>query len=127
MKRFITGFSLTALVLFAALVAKGDAPDAENAKTWDENATAESLGLEPLKLQDGFFPLFPWGGLGDTDTMIGSISECGFNMPGFISADALPTAQKYSMKAIIRFPAPLYAEGENVEEYEEKVKETIRT
>ncbi|MBQ3387605.1 MAG: hypothetical protein IJG60_00150 [Thermoguttaceae bacterium] len=125
MKRFITGFSLTALVLFAALVAKGDAPDAENAKTWDENATAESLGLEPLKLQDGFFPLFPWGGLGDTDTMIGSISECGFNMPGFISADALPTAQKYSMKAIIRFPAPLYAEGENVEEYEEKVKEAV--
>ena len=125
MKRFITGFSVTALVLAAALAVKGDAPDADSAKTWDENATAESLGLDPLQLQDGFYPLFPWGGLGDTDEMIGSISECGFNMPGFISADALPIAEKYSMKTIIRFPAPLYTEGEDVEAYGEKVKEAV--
>ena len=125
MKRFMIGFSLTALILTVALVARGEGPDAESAKTWDENATAESLGLEPLKLQDGFFPLFPWGGLGDSDEMLGSISECGFNMPGFISIDALPVAEKYSMKAIVRFPVPLYTEGEDVEEYGEKVKEAV--
>ena len=125
MKRFMTGFSLAALVLSAALAAMGDAPDAGSAKTWDENATAESLGLEPLELQDGFFPLFPWGGFEGSDAMIGSMSECGFNMPGFISADALPIAKKHSMKAIVRFPAPLYAEGEDAEAYEEKVKEAV--
>ncbi|MBQ3387604.1 MAG: hypothetical protein IJG60_00145 [Thermoguttaceae bacterium] len=125
MKRLMAGISLTALVLAAALTARGDTPDAERAKTWDENATAESLGLEPLKLQDGFFPLFPWGGFDDGDTIIGSMSECGFNMPGFISAGALPSARKYSMKAIIRFPAPLYTEGGDAEEYEKKVKEAV--
>ena len=125
MKRFMTGFFLAMLVLSAALAARGDAPDAGSAKTWDENATAESLGLKPLELPDGFFPLFPWGGFEDSDTMIGSMSECGFNMPGFISADALSIAKKYSMKAIVRFPAPLYAEGEDAEAYGEKVKEAV--
>ena len=125
MKRFVIGFLTLTLVLSAAFAAMGDAPDAGSAKTWDENATAESLGLNPLQLQDGFFPLLPWGRLGDGDAMIGSLSECGFNMPGFISADALPIAKKYSMKAIVRFPAPLYAEGEDAETYEEKVKEAV--
>ena len=125
MKRLTIGFLLTAFVLAAAFDAKGDAPDADRAATWDETATAESLGLEPLKLQDGFFPLFPWGGLEGTDKMLGSISECEFNMPGFLPIDALPIAKKYSMKAIVRFPAPLYTEGEDVEAYGEKVRQAV--
>ena len=125
MKRFMTGFFLMALVFSAALAAMGDAPDAERAKTWDENATAESLGLETLKLQNGFFPLFPWGSFEASDAMYGSISDCEFNMSGFLSTDAIPVAKKYSMKSIVRFPAPLYTEGDDAEAYGEKVKEAV--
>ena len=119
------GFSLMTLVLAAVPAAKGETADAGNAETWDENATAESLGLEPLQLQDGFFPILPWGKLAGSDAMIGSLSECGFNMTGFIPADALPAAKQYSMKVILRFPAPIYTADEDVEEYGEKVKEAL--
>ncbi|MBQ6619385.1 MAG: hypothetical protein IJH68_04490 [Thermoguttaceae bacterium] len=59
--------------------------------TWDENATAESLGLEPLILPEDFFPLYPWGaGVSDLETMAG----CGFPIPAFLNEKNLPAAKQ---------------------------------
>ena len=61
------------------------------APTYDPNATAESLGLEPLVLPDDFFPLFPWDHLAHWGAEyqpipegIASMAECGFTMSAFI-------------------------------------------
>ncbi|MBO7678235.1 MAG: hypothetical protein J6S75_01055, partial [Thermoguttaceae bacterium] len=59
--------------------------------TWDESATAESLGLEPLVLPDDFFPLYPWGAsVSDLENLAG----CGFPIPAFLYEKNLPAAKQ---------------------------------
>ncbi len=72
--------------------------------TWDENATAESLGLQPLVLPEDFYPLYPWGGhsygsesVGDFDKIV----DCGFSMPTFVSESDLPAARRAGLHSFI--------------------------
>ena len=93
---FMATFFLWALCGFAW------AQDQDAPKTWDENATAESLGLEPLTLPADFYPLYPWDHLPakyqPIDVAIASMAECGFTMPGFVSANEKALCETHGLK-----------------------------
>ena len=65
--------------------------------TWDENATAESLGLEPLVLPDDFYPLYPWGAHHFDNESVNDfekIADSGFSMSTFVFEKDLPAAKQ---------------------------------
>lgn len=92
------------LTILFALCAPAFAQDADAPKTWDENATAESLGLTPLKIDPDFYPLFPWGGVGESQEQVQSFADCNYNMTGFIGEGAIPVAEKIGLRALVSIP-----------------------
>ena len=76
--------------------------------TWDENATAESLGLEPLVLPDDFYPLYPWDRIswcapfGQTeDEGLKMIAECAFPMSAFVGERNMETCKNLGFRYIL--------------------------
>lgn len=81
---------LTWLALASASLCTAEAQEPEQ-PSYDPNATAESLGLEPWKAPEGLFPLFPWDHLASwgaqyqpLDQGIASMAECDFTMSAFV-------------------------------------------
>lgn len=73
----------------------------EQKQTWNTNATAESLGLKPFVVSSEFYPLFPWGNIGESEVLLRSIADCNYNMSGFIGEKSLPIAKKNGLKVIL--------------------------
>lgn len=98
---------LSSLLLFA-LCGFALAQDADAPKTWDENATAESLRLEPLVLPDDFYPLYPWDHMKSwsanyqpMDVALASMAECGFTMPGFVSTEEKALLESHGFRYMV--------------------------
>ncbi|MBQ9813359.1 MAG: hypothetical protein IJM54_08595 [Thermoguttaceae bacterium] len=100
------------------------AQDADRPTTYDPDATAESLGLEPYVAPDGFFPLFPWDFLdvwGDQyhpmEEGIKSMAECEFTLSGFVGdARGVKIAGENGLKCICRLPFKSFDQRELSEE-----------
>ena len=113
------------------------------APTYDPNATAESLGLEPLVLPDDFFPLFPWDHLAHWGAEyqpipegIASMAECGFTMSAFIgNVEDVEICRKLGLKCILeanveRFDERPLSEEEisaKLAEIDAKIKERVES
>ncbi len=76
--------------------------------TWDENATAESLGLEPLVLPDDLYPVYPWDQvywsknfMNDPAKGYVRMAECGFSVPAFVEEKDLPDAKRAGFHNIL--------------------------
>lgn len=87
------------LILFLFLFAdiNGFPQEQKNKK---ENSASESAELS-VQGRAAFFPLFPWGGFGESEKMIASLKECNFNISGFIAEPGIPFTSKYNMKAFL--------------------------
>ncbi len=80
--------------------------NADNPTTYDPNATASSLGLEPFNLD--FFPIFPWDHLenwGDKyqpmEDGIRTMAECDCTMSAFVADDrGVELAKKNGLRCI---------------------------
>ncbi|MDO5580568.1 MAG: hypothetical protein Q4G69_05500 [Planctomycetia bacterium] len=84
------------LILFAAM----------DGFTQEEKIKKEPVSIQasvpkPHTDEPDFFPLFPWGGFGESENMIRSLHECNFNMSGFIAEKGLASSAKYKMKAFL--------------------------
>ncbi|MBQ2683295.1 MAG: hypothetical protein IJH68_04485 [Thermoguttaceae bacterium] len=76
--------------------------------TWDENATAESLGLEPLVLPDDLYPVYPWDQvywsknfMNDPAKGYVRMAECDFSVPAFVEEKDLPDAKRAGFRNIL--------------------------
>jgi hypothetical protein len=80
----------------------------EEAKTYDTNATAESLGLTPFVTPDDFYPVYPWDWFPQEfkphetlETSLPGVRDCGFNLAGFIDPQNLSRCDELGLKAIV--------------------------
>jgi hypothetical protein len=80
----------------------------EEPKTYDPNATAESLGLTPFVTPDDFYPIYPWDQFPQEfkpyetlETSLPGVRECGFNLAGFIKPQDLNQCDTLGLKAIV--------------------------
>ena len=106
--RFLS--SLGATLLVAIGVAASNFAFAQDAakQTWDPNATAASLGLEPYRIPADFYPVFPWDHLGDwmskyqtLENAMKSSAECEFTLSGFVnSVEMAKEAEKNGLRCI---------------------------
>lgn len=76
--------------------------------TWDENATAESLGLEPFTVPDDFYPLYTWDRIGwgaqfgqTKEEGLKEMAECEFSIPAFIGADSMETCKSIGFRYVL--------------------------
>ena len=76
--------------------------------TWDENATAESLGLEPLVLPDDLYPVYPWDQVywsknfkNNPSKAFVRMAECAFSLPAFVDEADLPDAKQAGFHHIL--------------------------
>ena len=109
------------------------AQDADRPTTYDPDATAESLGLEPFVVPDGFFPLFPWDHLdswGDKyqpmEEGIKSMAECEFTMSAFVGDErGVKIAKENGLKYIYKLPLETFDQRELSEEEIQKKCDAI--
>ena len=66
----------------------------ESSASYDQSATAESLGLEPYAIPSDFFPVFPWDHLGDWGEKyqplkdgVQSMADCACTLSGFVDTE----------------------------------------
>jgi hypothetical protein len=83
------------VLLVLVLVCSGNLY-AQKPKTYNPEATAESLGLTPFVLPEDFFPVYPWGWFPTEvkpyetlETSLPGVRDCGFNLAGFIPPEEL--------------------------------------
>ena len=95
MKNLWLATSVAALAIVATTAAASAEDHDKNAKTYDPDATAQSLGLTPYKIPDDFFPVFPWDHLGNwgakyqtLEEGIQSTAECECTLSGFVADEA---------------------------------------
>jgi len=76
--------------------------------TYDPNATAESLGLEPYVLPDDFYPNYPWDWMPverlpheTFESSLLSTAECGYNLVGFVFPENLPLCERLGLKTFV--------------------------
>ena len=81
---------------------------ADDEMTYDPNATAESLGLEPYVLPTDFFPVYPWDWFPvehlpyeTMETSLPGNAECGFNFAGFVKPQDLGRCDALGLKAMV--------------------------
>ena len=94
---------------FAVFLGLGASIFAQEEKlTYDPNATAESLGLEPYVAPDDFFPVYPWDWFPaehkpfeTLETSLPGVAECGFNCAGFVKPEELSRCDALGLKAIV--------------------------
>lgn len=102
---FMLSFSVT-------LWAQDESSTDNHPVTFDENATAESLGLEPFEYKPSFspdfFPLYPWDHLYDwasryqtMEDALSGIADCGFNMAGFVYPEHVSLCEKNNLACIV--------------------------
>ena len=103
---FAAALSLLILILSSALRAEDAATSYPI--TWDENATAESLGLEPLVLPDDLYPVYPWDQVYWSKNFMNNpakgyvrMAECDFSVPAFVEEKDLPAAKQAGFHHIL--------------------------
>jgi hypothetical protein len=105
--------------------------------TVDPAATAESLGLQPYTMPDGFFPLLMWDWVPKEvkpyetlDNTLQGITDCGFNLPGFVVPKDLARCDKLKLKVIVSPEKPTFHFGYpwkelTDEQIDKKVKDLV--
>ncbi|MBQ1456853.1 MAG: hypothetical protein IIZ25_13495 [Thermoguttaceae bacterium] len=100
-------------VLCLALSAVLLAEDAANNPpiTWDESATAESLGLEPLTLPEDFYLVYPWDQVdvtswsnhykGDPAKSFARMAQSAFSVPAFVTQEDIPAAKEAGFHCLL--------------------------
>ena len=99
-----------AFLLLALLCASSAAwaQDPDQPTTYDPNATAESLGLEPYRAPEGFFPIFPWdhtanwvGSFQSLEEGFKSMAECSCTLSSFVDDErGVQAAKENGLKCI---------------------------
>ncbi|MBR5627433.1 MAG: hypothetical protein IKW74_07425, partial [Thermoguttaceae bacterium] len=95
------------LVLGLCALGTGVRAQESDVPTWDENATAESLGLNPIQFPEDFYPLYPWDQSGwaknyqPITEAIKGMGECDFTLSCFVSADQVDMCEENGMKCIV--------------------------
>ena len=79
--------------------------------TWDENATAESLGLEPLTLPDDFYLVYPWDQVDvtswsnhykdDPAKSFARMAQSAFSVPAFVTQEDIPAAKEAGFHCLL--------------------------
>ncbi|MGI6402432.1 MAG: hypothetical protein ACOX0A_10085 [Thermoguttaceae bacterium] len=134
-----TNFAICMATFFFFAVALSARAQETPPQTWDPNATAESLGLEPYEIPDDLFPVFPWDHLGDwmsdyqtLDVAMESMAECEFTLSGFVnSVEMAREAEKNGLMCIYETGVDIF-DARNLSDEEIAVKcaeidERIRT
>ncbi|MDD3588769.1 MAG: hypothetical protein PHO46_00660 [Thermoguttaceae bacterium] len=99
-----------AFLLLAFLCASSAAlaQDSDQPQTYDPNATAESLGLEPYRAPEGFFPVFPWDHFDEWGDIFQSLeegfksmAECNCTLSSFVDDErGVQAAKENGLKCI---------------------------
>ena len=126
-----------ALFAFALLLAASPCALAQDGEerpaTYDENATAESLGLEPYAAPDGLYPVFPWDHLaswGDKyqsiEDGIKSMAECDCTLSAFVADDrGVKLAKENGLRCIYELDLETFDERNLSEEEIQKKLDAI--
>ena len=106
------------------------AQDSEQPTTYDPDATAESLGLEPYRAPEGLFPIFPWDHLASwgeqyqpLEEGIKSMAECSCTLSGFVADErGVQIAKENGLKCIYELNIDTFDERNfTEEEIQEKI------
>lgn len=99
--------SLSFIALFF-IALHGVQIQAQEPATYDPNATAQSLGLEPYVSPADFYPTYPWDWFPKEfkphetlETSLSGVMECGYNMAGFVNPEHLARCDALGLKAIV--------------------------
>ena len=104
---------------------------AQEPLTYDPNATAESLGLEPYLLPDDFYPNYPWDWFpaehlpNETiETSLPGVAECDYTLAGFVSPENLWRCDKLGLKTFVAISGADWAAMTD-EEIDERIRLTV--
>ncbi len=128
--RFAALFCAAALTVSSAALAQNEA---QNEKSYDENATAESLGLEPFVMPGDKFPVFLWDHLEDwggkfqpIDEGIKTMAECDCSMSAFVFDEkTVNYARENGLKCLYEMRLEIFDERELSEEQIQEKLEKI--
>ncbi|MDR1383749.1 MAG: hypothetical protein LBJ67_07890 [Planctomycetaceae bacterium] len=120
------------LLLAALLTVCSDATIfSQEQLTYDPNATAESLGLEPYIAPKDFYPVYPWDWFPreikpyeTLETSLSGVAECGFNFAGFIKPEDLHRCDELKLKAMVAISDADWKTMTD-EQIDAKIKETV--
>ena len=128
MLRLICTTSLTLLFLS---VFSGISLYSQEPLTYDPNATAESLGLEPYIAPDDFYPNYPWDWFpvehlpNETlDTGLPGVAECGYTLAGFVLPENLYRCDQLGIKTFVAINGANWAAMTD-EEIDERIRTTV--
>ena len=101
-------FCKASLLLLLLSVVTGVSLFAQEPLTYDPNATAESLGLEPYILPDDFYPNYPWDWFPaehppheTLETSLPGVAECGYTLAGFVLPENLHRCDTLGLKTFV--------------------------
>jgi len=99
--------------------------------TYDPNATAESLGLEPYTLPDDFYPNYPWEWFPaehppheTIETSLSGVVECGYTLAGFVLPENLHRCDKLGLKTFVAINGANWIDMTD-EEIDERIRTTV--
>jgi len=118
------------LFLFLTLISGGSLFSQEPL-TYDPNATAESLGLEPYTLPDDFYPNYPWEWFPaehlpheTLETSLPGVVECGYTLAGFVLPENLHRCDELKLKTFVAIHGADWASMTD-EAIDERIRTTV--
>lgn len=121
---------MTYLILLLSLCFGGTL-FAQEPSTYDPNATAESLGLEPYVAPDDFYPTYPWEWFPvehlpheTLDTCLPGVAECGYNLAGFVLPENLWRCDELGLKTFVAINGANWVAMTD-EEIDERIRTTV--
>ena len=127
-----TMFSKTLSLFLSLAILSGTSLLAQGPQTYDPNATAESLGLEPFHFPDDFYPNYPWDMAPSQylphetyETSLPGYRDCGFTIAGFTVPEHLWRFKEVEgLKTIVMLPGAPWATLTD-EEIDERVRSGV--
>ena len=118
------------LFLFLLLIS-GYSLFAQEPLTYDPNATAELLGLEPYTLPDDFYPNYPWEWFPaehppyeTLEMSLPGVVECGYTLAGFVLPEHLHRCDKLGLKTFVAINGANWIDMTD-EEIDERIRTTV--
>ena len=119
------------LLLLSLSLFSGISLIAQEEQTYDPNATAESLGLEPYHFPDDFYPNYPWDWFpvehlpNETiETSLPGVAECGYTLAGFVLPENLHRCDQLGLKTFVAINGANW-NALTDEEIDERIRTTV--
>ena len=100
-------------------------------RTYDPNATAESLQLESYVLPDDFYPNYPWEWFPaehlpyeTRETSLPGVVDCGYSMAGFVPPEHLWRCNELGLKTFVAISGATWHTMTD-KEINERIRETV--